>query len=176
MMLLVFTVICGALYTGVITGVAQVVFPRQANGTIITVTLKDGTVKDYGSELIAQTFTEPQYLIGRPMMVSNLSPTSAEQEKLVEERIAWWRAFDPANQADIPADLVTASGSGVDPYISPEAAQYQAARIAKARDMSEDAVLSVIDKYTQGRFHEFIGEPGVNVLLVNLALDGLINE
>ena len=124
----------------VVTGIAQLVFPDQANGSIITVTLKDGTKKDYGSALIAQEFTKPEYLIGRPMGTTNLSPVSEKQKELVQERIDWWHAFDPENTADIPMDLVTASGSGVDPHISPEAAEYQVTRIAKARGMREDAV------------------------------------
>jgi len=174
MLLLIMTVVCGVVYTGVMTGIAQLVFRHQANGSIITVTLKDGTKKEYGSALIAQEFTEPQYLIGRPMTVSNLSPVSGEQAELVQQRADWWHNLDPDNKADIPADLVTASGSGVDPYISPAAAEYQAARIAKARNMTEDEVRGVIQKYTSGRCIGFIGEPGVNVLLVNLALDGLL--
>jgi len=174
MILLVMVLLCGVVYTGVMTGLAQLIFPGQANGSIITVILADGTKKEYGSALIAQEFTKPQYLVGRPMEVSNLAPSSEEQAALVQQRIDWWHSFDPENKADIPADLVTASGSGVDPYISPEAAEYQVARIAKARDMTEDAVRAVIDKYTTGRFLGFIGEPVVNVLKVNLALDGLI--
>ena len=174
MILLVMSVICGAVYTGVITGIAQLAFPNQANGSVITVTLKDGAKAEYGSALIAQEFTAPQYLIGRPMAVSNRSPVSAEQAESVRQRIEWWHSLDPDNKADIPADLVTASGSGADPYISPQAAEYQAARIAKARNIAADKVRAVIKKYTVGRFLGFIGEPGVNVLKVNLALDGLI--
>ena len=174
LILLVMILLCGVVYTGVITGVAQLVFPGQANGSVITVTLADGTKKDYGSALLAREFTEPKYLIGRPMTVSNLGPNSAEQAKLVQARIDWWHSFDPGNKADIPADLLTASGSGVDPNISPAAAEYQVARIASARGMTEDAVRAVITKYTAGRFLGFIGEPAVNVLKVNLALDGLI--
>ena len=170
----VMTILCGLLYTMAITGIAQLIFPTQANGSIITVTLKDGTQKDYGSALIAQEFTEPKYLIGRPAGVSNLSAVSDEQAAIVQERVDWWHAFDPDNTADIPVDLVTASGSGVDPNISPEAAEYQVARIAKARDMSKDEVRTVIAKYTTGRFLGFWGEPSVNVLKVNLALDGLL--
>ena len=173
-LLLILTVICGVVYTGVLTGIAQIVFPRQANGSIITVILKDGTKKEYGSALISQEFTQPQYLIGRPMTVSNLSPVSAEQAELVRQRIGWWHSFDPDNKADIPADLVTASGSGADPYISPDAAEYQVARIAKTRNMPESEVRGIIEKYTKKRFLGFIGEPGVNVLKVNLALDGLL--
>lgn len=168
------TLLCGVVYPGIVTAVAQGFFPSQANGSIITVTLKDGTKKSYGSELIAQEFTKPEYLIGRPSGTSNLSPVSGEQEKLVQKRIAWWRQFDPDNTADIPMDLVTASGSGVDPNISPAAADYQVARIAKARKISEDAVREIIGKYTTGKFLGIWGEEAVNVLKVNLALDGLL--
>ncbi|MCL2342858.1 MAG: potassium-transporting ATPase subunit KdpC [Firmicutes bacterium] len=174
LILLAMILLCGVIYTGVMTGVAQLVFPNQANGSVITVTLADGTKKEYGSALIAQEFIDPKYLIGRPMAVSNLGPNSAEQAKLVQQRIDWWRSFDPANTADIPAELVTASGSGVDPNISPAAASFQAARIANARGMTVEAVQAIIDRYTTGRFLGFIGEPVVNVLKVNLALDGVI--
>ncbi len=167
------TILCGIIYPGAITGIAQLIFPHQANGSIITVTLNDGTKKEYGSELIAQEFTKPSYLIGRPMGVTNLSPAGKEQEELVKERIDWWHSFDPGNKADIPADLVTSSGSGYDPNISPVAAEYQVARIARERGIREDAVRAVIKKCTQGRFLGFWGEPAVNVLDVNLMLDGL---
>lgn len=168
------TILCGIVYTSVVTLVAQAIFPEQSNGSIVTVTLKDGTKKDVGSELIAQEFTQSKYLIGRPMPTTNLSPVSSEQEKKVQERIDWWHKFDPDNHDEIPMDLVTASGSGVDPFISPEAAKYQMERIAKARGISEDKVRKVIHQYTTERFFGFIGEPGVNVLKVNLALDGLL--
>jgi len=170
----ILTILCGIIYPGIVTGIAQVVFPDQANGSIITVTLKDGTKKDYGSALIAQEFTKTEYLIGRPMGITNLSPTSIEQETLVQDRIIWWHSFDLENKEDIPMDLVTASGSGVDPNISPVAAEYQVARIAKQRNISEDTVREIIDKYTTGRFLGFWGEAAVNVLKVNLALDGLL--
>ncbi len=170
----VMTLLCGVLYTMAVTGIAQLVFPNQANGSVITVTLRDGTQKNYGSELIAQEFTKPEYLIGRPGGVSNLSPVSKEQKKLVQERTDWWHSFDPNNKADIPMDLVTASGSGVDPNISPAAAEYQVSRIATARNMTEDEVRNIIKACTSGRFLGFIGESAVNVLKVNLALDGLI--
>jgi K+-transporting ATPase ATPase C chain len=172
--LLIFTVLCGIVYTGAVTGIAQIAFPDKANGSIITVTLKDGTKKEIGSELIAQEFTRPEYLIGRPSGVSNLSPVSDELKKIVEERIKWWHEFDPGNTADIPSDLIYSSGSGVDPNISPEAAEYQVARVAKARGIDEDAVRKIIKKYTTGRFLGIFGEPAVNVLKVNLALDGLL--
>lgn len=168
------TILCGIVYPGIVTAIAEIAFPDQANGSIITVTLKDGTTKSYGSELIAQEFTKPEYLIGRQAGTTNLSPTSEEQEKLVEERIDWWHNFDPINTADIPMDLVTASGGGVDPYISPAAAEYQVARIANQRGISENEVREIISKYTTGRFLGFWGEPAVNVLQVNLALDGLL--
>lgn len=171
---IIMSIICGIFYTGIVTGITQLVFPEQANGSIITVTLKDGTKKDYGSALIAQEFTKPQYLIGRPMTVSNLSPVSKEQKQLVQQRIDWWHSLDPDNKADIPMDLVTASGSGVDPDISPAAAEYQVSRIARVRNISENSVRSIIKKYTTGRFLGIWGEPAVNVLKVNLALDGLI--
>lgn len=170
----VMTILCGVIYTAVVTGIAQLIFPDQANGSIITVTLKDGTQKEYGSGLIAQEFTKPEYLIGRPASVTNLSPVSEEQEKLVQERIHWWRSFDPENTAAIPMDLVTASGSGVDPNISPAAAEFQVHRIAKSRGMSENEVRDIIKRYTTGRFLGFWGEPAVNVLKVNLALEKLI--
>ena len=174
LLFIVMTVLCGVIYPGVVTGIAQIVFPNQANGSIITVTLKDGTRKGFGSALIAQEFTKPEYLIGRPMGVTNLSPVGKKQQELVKERIDWLHSIDPGNSADIPMDLVTASGSGVDPHITLEAAQYQAARIARERNMSEDAVREIIARYTSGRFLGFWGEPHVNVLKVNLALDGLL--
>lgn len=170
----VMMILCGILYTAAVTGIAQLLFPYQANGSVITVTLSDGTQKEYGSELIAQEFTKPEYLIGRPMGTTNLSPVGEEQEKLVQERMDWLHSIDPENTKEIPVDLVTASGSGVDPNITPEAAAYQVARIAKERDMTEDEVMDIIQKYTTGRFLGFWGEPAVNVLKVNLALDGLL--
>lgn len=168
------TILCGIIYPGIVTGIAQAVFPDRANGSMITVTLKDGTKKDFGSALIVQEFTKPEYLIGRPAGTTNLSPASEEQQKLVGERIDWWHSMDPDNTADIPMDLVTASGSGVDPNISPAAAEYQVARIARERGMSEDAVRAIIKQHTTGRFLGFWGEPAVNVLKVNLTLDGLL--
>ena len=166
--------LCGVMYTGAVTGVAQLMFPNEANGSVIAVTLKDGSKKEYGSRLIAQEFTKPEYLIGRPLGTTNLSPTSAEQKALVQERIDWWHAFDPSNAAEIPLDLVTASGSGVDPHITPEAAEYQVKRIAAARGIEEEAVRGIIREYTKGRFLGLFGERAVNVLQVNLALDGLL--
>lgn len=171
---LIMTLICGVLYTAAVTGLAQLAFPNQANGSVISVTLKDGTQKEYGSALIAQEFTKPEYLIGRPSGATNLSPVSDKQKQLVQQRIDWWHAFDPDNKAEIPMDLITASGSGVDPHISPAAAEYQVARIAKARSMDEQAVRDIIARYSNGRLLGILGEPSVNVLKVNLALDGLL--
>ncbi len=170
----VMTILCGILYTAAVTGIAQLMFPDQASGSIITVTLNDGSRKDYGSALIAQEFTKPEYLIGRPVGTTNLSPVGEEQKKLLKDRIDWWHSIDPDNGTEIPMDLLTASGSGVDPDISPEAAEYQAARIARERNMDEDDVKEIIEKYTTGPFLGFWGSPAVNVLKVNLALDGLL--
>jgi potassium-transporting ATPase KdpC subunit len=170
----IMTILCGMFYTATVTGIAQLIFPRQANGSIITTTLKDGSQKEYGSALIAQEFTTPEYLIGRPMGATNLSPVGKEQEVLVKKRVAWWHSLEPDNTEKIPMDLVTASGSGVDPNISPEAAEYQVVRIAGERNISKEAVRAIIEKHTTGRFLGICGEPTVNVLSVNLALDGLL--
>nr|WP_207670423.1 K(+)-transporting ATPase subunit C [Muricomes intestini] len=174
MCFLVMTIVCGVIYTAAVTGIAQLIFPGQANGSIITVTLKDGTQKDYGSALIAQEFTSAEYMIGRPMGTTNLSPVSEEQKALVDERTDWLHTLDPDNTADIPMVLVTASGSGVDPNITPDAAEYQVARLARERGVSGDDVRAIISKYTTDRFLGIFGEPAVNVLKVNLALDGLL--
>jgi K+-transporting ATPase ATPase C chain len=170
----VMTTLCGVLYPGVVTFVARSLFPEQANGSVIVIKSNDGVYEKAGSALIAQEFTRPEYLIGRPMGTTNLSPFAEEQRKLVQGRVDWFRAIDPGNTAEIPADLATASGSGVDPYISPEAAEYQIPRIAGTRGMSEEAVREIIERYTSGKFLRFWGEPAVHVLKVNLALDGLL--
>lgn len=170
----VLTLICGVVYPVIVTSIAQIAFPNQANGSIITVTQENGTTIDVGSALIGQTFTKPQYLIGRPQGTSQLSPVSEEQKALIEERVAWWRALDPENSGAIPSDLVTASGSGVDPNISPEAAEYQVDRIARVRNISAKTVREIIARYTTGKLLGLWGESGVNVLKVNLALDGRI--
>ncbi|MEG0132827.1 MAG: K(+)-transporting ATPase subunit C [Clostridium sp.] len=174
--ILALTVICGIIYPLAVTGISQLAFKDKANGSIISVTLEDGTKVSYGSELMAQQFTKPEYLIGRPDTGSptNLSPVSEEQKILVEQRIKVIKELDPENTADIPMDLVTASGSGVDPHISIEAAEYQVSRLANQRGISEDEVREVIKKHTEGRFLWILGEPTVNVLMVNLDLDGLI--
>ncbi len=166
--------LCGIIYPIVVTAIAQIAFPNQANGSIITITQDNGIQIDVGSALIGQEFTKPEYLIGRPVGVTNLSSVSEEQYELVKERINWWHGFDPDNTREVPMDLVTASGSGVDPNISPAAAEYQVKRIANTRGISQESVRAIISNYTTGRFLGFWGDSGVNVLKVNLALDGLI--
>lgn len=187
-MLVLMMVLCGFAYTLLITGVGQLLFPHQANGSVIEV---DG--RTYGSELLGQEFTGPEYLWGRIMNIdvdsftdgngervmyawaSNLSPASPEYEALVAERVAALRAANPAmGDAPIPVDLVTCSSSGLDPDISPAAAEYQAARIAAARGISETEVRAAIDAATSGRLLGVFGEPRVNVLKVNLILDGIL--
>ena len=187
---LIFTFVCGILYTGVVTGVAQLFFPDKANGSIIEV---DG--KKYGCELLGQQYTDDAHMWGRIMNIdvstykdenghtlmyaapSNLSPASEEYEALVAERVEKLRAANPdMDETAIPIDLVTCSGSGLDPHISPAAAEYQVARIAKANDMTEDEVRAIIEKCTDGRFLGLFGEETVNVLKVNLMLDGILEE
>ena len=187
---IIFTLICGVVYTGVVTGIAQLIFPKQANGSIIEI---DG--KKYGSELLGQQYTDDAHMWGRIMNIdvstftdengkmlmysapSNLTPASEEYAELVGERVEKLRAANPdMDEAAVPVDLVTCSGSGLDPHISPAAAEYQVARIAKANDMSEDSVREIIDKCTSGRFLGIFGEKTVNVLKVNLMLDGILTE
>lgn len=174
-MLLIFTVITGVIYPLMVTGIAQVAFPHQANGSIIT---KDG--KAVGSELIGQQFDDPKYFWGRPSAAnynaaassgSNYGPLNPALLDSVQARIDALKAADPNNTLPIPIDLVTASGSGLDPDISVESALYQVQRVAAARGLSEANVIFLVNKYTKGRQFGFLGEPRVNVLLVNLALD-----
>lgn len=188
MIFLLFTVICGVAYTGVVTGVAQLIFPDKANGSLIEV---DG--KKYGCELLGQQYTDEEHMWGRIMNVdistykdengktlmyaapSNLSPASDEFEDLVAERVKMIREANPdMDETSIPVDLVTCSGSGLDPHISPAAAEYQVARVAKANDMTEDEVRAIIKQCTDGRFLGIFGEETVNVLKVNLMLDGIL--
>jgi K+-transporting ATPase ATPase C chain len=178
--LIALTVLTGLLYPVVVTGIAQVLFPWQANGSLI---LKDG--KAVGSALIGQPFDDPKYFWGRPSATSpfpdnagsssgsNLGPTNPDLQKQVQGRIDALRAADPGNTAPVPVDLVTASGSGLDPDISPAAAYYQVRRVAKARGLTEDAVRSVVERHTEGRQFGLLGEPRVNVLKLNLALDAI---
>ena len=176
------------VYTGVVTGFAQLIFPDKANGSIIEV---DG--KKYGCELLGQQYTDDGHMWGRIMNIdvstykdengktlmyaapSNLSPASEEYEALVKERMEKLRKANPdMDETAIPVDLVTCSGSGLDPHISPAAAEYQVARIAKANDMAEDEVREIIKKCTDGKFLGVFGEKTVNVLKVNLMLDGIL--
>ncbi|TAL84135.1 MAG: potassium-transporting ATPase subunit KdpC [Rhodanobacter sp.] len=178
MLLLVLTMITGALYPLAATGLAQLVFPHQANGSLI---VRDG--KPVGSSLIGQSFTDPKYFWGRPSATSpnpynaasssgsNQGPTNPALADAVKQRIDALRAVDPANTAPVPVDLVTASASGLDPQISPAAAQYQVARVARLRHLSLAQVQSLVRRYTQGRQLGILGEPRVNVLQLNLALD-----
>lgn len=169
-----FSVICGIAYTVAITGIAQLAFREKANGSVISQKSKDGTTRIIGSSLLAQEFSRPGYLIGRPAGITNLSPNGTRERGLVAERVTAWRALDPEGRESIPVDLVTASASGVDPYISPEAAEFQVGRIAHARGIPEESVRAAIEKNTQGRLWALFGEPRVSVLGVNLALDGLM--
>lgn len=181
-----FTIVCGLGYTLVVTGVAQLAFPYQANGSLITV---DGKV--VGSELIGQNFDDEAHMWGRIQNVSivegedgelmaygapsNLSPASEEYRQLVDARVKKIRAANPDADMDaVPVDLVTCSGSGLDPEISPDAAEYQVPRLAKATGKSEDEVREIIAQCTKGRFLGVFGEPTVNVLKVNLMLDGAL--
>lgn len=180
------TIVCGLGYTLVVTGIAQVTFPYQANGSLITV---DGKV--VGSELIGQNFDDEAHMWGRIQNVSivegedgelmaygapsNLSPASEEYRQLVDARVEKIRASDPdAGMDAVPVDLVTCSGSGLDPEISPDAAEYQVPRLAKATGKSEGEVRDIIAQCTKGRFLGVFGEPTVNVLKVNLMLDGAL--
>ncbi len=140
----------------------------------LTVT-RNGKTQNVGSALIGQSWTKPEYLIGRPNSgaPTNRSAVSDEQQQAVADSVAWWHAFDPQTRGkDIPEDLVTASGSGVDPEISPQAAYFQVERIARVRKISQQSVRKIIDKYTTGKTFGFLGEERVNVLKVNLELDG----
>jgi potassium-transporting ATPase KdpC subunit len=174
-MLLIFTVITGLIYPLVVTGIAQVVFPNQANGSLIVV-----NGKAVGSELIGQQFDAPRYFWGRPSAAgynaaassgSNYGPMNPALLEAVQARIDALKTADPNNQLPIPVDLVTASGSGLDPHISVAAALYQVHRVAQARGLSEEAMKFLVEKYTEGRQFGILGEPRVNVLLLNLALD-----
>lgn len=185
----VFTLVCGVLYTGSITAIAQVVFPEKSNGSIIEV---DG--KKYGSELIAQQYTDEKHMWGRIMKIdtvtytdengkklmystpSNLSPASDEYKELVSQRVKAIKSYHGYNaDKPIPVDLVTVSGSGLDPHISLAAAQYQIKRIAENNYIDESLVEEIVDKCTEKPFLGFLGETTVNVLKVNLMIDGILS-
>lgn len=173
------TVLTGVAYPLAVTGLAQLSFPQQAAGSLV-----EQGGQPVGSRLIGQTFTDPKYLWGRPSATapvpnnalasggSNQGPLNPALAEAVQGRIDALRAADPGNTAAVPVDLVTASGSGLDPHISPAGAAFQAARIARVRNMPLSQVQQVIADHTEAPLFGFLGEPRVNVLQVNLGLDG----
>jgi len=178
-LLLVFTVLTGVVYPLVLTGVAKLVFPRQAEGSLI---VRDGHA--IGSRLIGQPFSDPRYFWGRLSATapvpydaaastgSNLGPLNPALLDVARARIAALRAADPGPRGPVPVDLVTASGSGLDPHLSPAAVDYQVARVARARGLPPEVVRAIVKRHTEGRTFGVLGEPRVNVLELNLALDG----
>ena len=172
------SVVTGLLYPGVVTGIAQLAFPGAAKGSLI---VREG--KPVGSELIGQNFTEPKYFWGRPSATSpqpynagsssgsNLGPLNPALVDAVKGRVEALRAADPGNTRPVPIDLVTASASGLDPHISPAAAAYQVERVARIRQIKVDKVAALVVQNTEGRQLGLFGEPRVNVLKLNLALD-----
>lgn len=178
MVFFMLTILTGMVYPLAVTGLAQLLFPHQANGNLI---YKDG--KPIGSSLIGQPFDDPKYFWARPSATapfpynaaassgSNLGPTNPTLTEAVKVRVAALKAADPGNDALVPVDLVTASGSGLDPHISPAAAEYQVRRVARARGREEEFVRTVVGRYTEERQLGILGERRVNVLALNLALD-----
>jgi potassium-transporting ATPase KdpC subunit len=180
MTLLILTLITGLLYPLTVTGLAQLLFPYQANGSLI---VKDGRV--VGSSLIGQPFDDPKYFWSRPSATapfpynaaassgSNLGPTNDAFIQAIRARVGALKAADPGNIAPVPVDLVTASGSGLDPHISPAAAEYQVLRVARRRGMEKHIIRQLVHEQTEGRQWGILGEPRVNVLTLNLALHAL---
>ena len=180
-MLVLLTLVTGIVYPLLVTGIAQAIFPRAANGSVI-----EQNGRAVGSTLIGQPFSDPKYFWSRPSATSpfaynsaassgsNLGPTNSALTDAVKhrQRNAAKRPADPGNTAPVPVDLVTASGSGLDPHISPAAAEYQVARVARVRGISIDAVRTLVAGATEGREFGVLGEPRVNVLALNLALEG----
>jgi len=178
MTFLILTVVTGLMYPAIVTGLAQLLFPYQAHGSMI---VRGG--KPIGSTLIGQPFDDPKYFWGRPSATvpfpynaaassgSNLGPTNPALTEAVKTRVAALRSADPGNDAPVPVDLVTASGSGLDPHISPAAAEYQVRRVARARGQKAAFVQTVVSQHTEERQLGMLGERRVNVLALNLALD-----
>ena len=172
------TLLTGIAYPLVVTGIAQGLMPDQANGSLV---MKDG--KLVGSSLIGQSFFDPKYFWGRPSATSpmpnnasasggsNLGPTNPALMDAVKARVQALRDADPGNQQPVPVDLVTTSGSGLDPHISPAAAEYQLARVARVRNLNSDNLRKLVAEHTEGRQFGILGEPRVNVLELNMALD-----
>jgi K+-transporting ATPase ATPase C chain len=179
LLLIIFTIICGGIYPAIVTGLAQAVFPRQANGSFIA----DKSGKELGSALIGQPFSDAKYFWPRPSATtdfgfnamasggSNAGPTNPDYLKTVGERVKALR--DSGVTGTLPADLLQASASGLDPHITPESAMLQVARVAKARSVSEEVLIKAVSQATAGRQLGFLGEPRVNVLELNVKLDGL---
>jgi len=177
-MLVILTVLTGVLYPLAVTGLAQLLFPDQANGSLL---IQDGKV--IGSKLIGQSFDKPEYFWGRPSATalfpynatasggSNFGPTNPALIEAVRMRVAALRASDPGIESPVPVDLATASGSGLDPHISPAAALYQLQRVARVRGLEESAVKELVIRHTEQRQFGLLGEPRVNVLTLNVALD-----
>jgi K+-transporting ATPase ATPase C chain len=177
------TLLTGVVYPLLVIVIAQTVFSHQANGSLV---MRDG--KPVGSELIGQPFDDPRYFWGRPSATSpvpynaaastgsNLGPTNPAHLDAVQARVAALRQAHPDQKGPVPVDLVTASGSGLDPHISPAAAEYQAARVAQARGLRVDQVRHLAANHTAGRTLGLLGEPRVNVLVLNLSLDALDNQ
>lgn len=180
-LLLALTLLTGVIYPLAVTGAAQSLFPKQANGSLLEA---NGAV--VGSSLIGQSFDEPRYFWGRPSATgptpyngaastgSNLGPTNPVLASAVVERVAALRTADPRQASTpVPVDLVTSSGSGLDPHISPAAAFYQVTRVAAARGVAEEFLRGLVEQHIEGRTLGILGEPRVNVLRLNLALDAL---
>jgi len=177
-MTIVLSVLTGLIYPGIVTGLCQLLFQRQANGSLV---MRDGRV--VGSALIGQNFASPGYFQPRPSAAgndgydptassgSNLGPTSQKLADRVKESVEKFRRENPAFKGSIPADLVTTSASGLDPHLSPASVEAQVARVARARGVTVERIRELAAQYTEGRTLGFMGEPRVNVLLLNLALD-----
>jgi len=177
-MVLVLTALTGFVYPLALTGLAKLVFPRQATGSLI---VRDGKVD--GSELIGRHFDDPRYFWPRPSATSptpynaasssgsNLGPSNPDLKKAMDDRRSALQSADPANRPNVPADLLTASGSGLDPHISPEGAMYQVARVAQRRGVAVERVEELVRRRIEGRQWGFLGDPVVNVVLLNADLD-----